>query len=280
MPPWAGNPAAATGGETTTPTRASRTAATRCGPDGHRPKDAGTAAGASWVTGSAPEVTACTWTRCVIWGVTRCWDGRPASTLTPTTAAAAARPRPTGGAAGPRRPASWPRRRQAPRAAGSPATIRRTRAVMSWLGPARRAPGQVVLGRTSARRRSAHRRPGPTGDRPGGRTREPVVPGHRSASRSSARPRWIRLRTVPSGTPRVVADLGIGETGHVAQHDGGPELDGKAHQCGLDIAARAGGRRTPRRRWPKRAGSARGHRAAPQPDGAGGGAHHREKRSS
>jgi hypothetical protein len=27
-----------------------------------------------------------------------------------------------------------------------------------------------------------------------------VTPAHRNASRSSARPRWMRLRTVPTGT--------------------------------------------------------------------------------
>ena len=41
-------------------------------------------------------------------------------------------------------------------------------------------------------------------------------------------PRWMRLRTVPTGTSRALADLLVGQPHHVAQHDRGPVVLGQA----------------------------------------------------
>ena len=82
----------------------------------------------------------------------------------------------------------------------------------------------------------------------------PTTPPAVNEARSMRRPRWMRDRTVPIGTPVDVGDLLVGEVAHVAQHDRHPEL------LGQRARARAGSRRTARcapRRPRARAGSTR-----------------------
>ena len=75
----------------------------------------------------------------------------------------------------------------------------------------------------------------------------PSAPGARwaSASRSWARPRWMRERTVPSLMPRVVGDLLVGQALDVAEHDGGAEVRRQGVERALRRRRRSGRRRRP-----------------------------------
>src|SRR6185437_14652625 len=55
------------------------------------------------------------------------------------------------------------------------------------------------------------------------------------AARSCARPRWIRLRTVPSFTPMVAA-ISLRKAFDVAEHYRGPVVRGQRLQCRLDVS--------------------------------------------
>ena len=53
--------------------------------------------------------------------------------------------------------------------------------------------------------------------------------------RSRARPRWIRLLTVPGGMSSVDGDLGVVETHDIAQDERGAEVGREGAQRVLDV---------------------------------------------